>query len=201
MSMFCNKSRTAKLDQQEAAIIQCKITRDNIKAYIKRLEKNEKQRKDKAKEALRSSNKDRARMYLQQAKMYREQINSGTGQLNMIEEQIVQIESAKQMKEAYKVLENGNNVLKKLNEEVNIEKWERIADDLSDLKQQQDEIGNFFKSHGIEQSEFEEEVDKELDDLFKSVSQQEIESLPEAGTKEIQQKKEASDKHAALLEA
>jgi uncharacterized protein Yka (UPF0111/DUF47 family) len=111
------------------------------------------------------------------------------------------IESAKQMKEAYKVLENGNNVLKKLNEEVNIEKWERIADDLSDLKQQQDEIGNFFKSHGIEQSEFEEEVDKELDDLFKSVSQQEIESLPEAGTKEIQQKKEASDKHAALLEA
>jgi hypothetical protein len=45
MSMFCNKSRTAKLDQQEAAIIQCKITRDNIKAYIKRLEKNEKQRK------------------------------------------------------------------------------------------------------------------------------------------------------------
>lgn len=164
----CPKSRTQKLDAQESAILQCKITRDNIKAYIKRLEKNEKQRKDKAKSELKQNNRDKAKIFLNQSKFYREQINIANGQLTLIEEQVSRIEMAQHQKEAMKVLEAGNKVLKQLTEEVNVEKWEKIADDMRDIKSQQDEIGDFLKNHNIDQEQFDEELNKELESLIKS---------------------------------
>lgn len=185
-SFLCPQSRIAKLDQQEQAIMDCKITRDKIKTYIKKLEKNEKSRKEKAKDALRLKNKDKARVFLQQSKLYREQATSANGQLTMIEEQIINIESAQQRKEAFNVLKQGNEVLKKLNEEVNIEKWEKIADDMNEIKEQQSEIGNFLKSHNIDEAEYEEAVDRELESLMKleGMSSSTIE-LPDAGKKDI----------------
>lgn len=183
--LFCPKSRTAKLDQQEQAIMDCKITRDKIKTYIKRLEKNEKLRKDKAKEALKNKDRDKARLYLQQSKLYKEQASSASGQLNMIEEQIIQIETARQQKETIKVLEQGNKVLKQLTDEVNIEKWEKIADDMNEVKNQQEEIGNFLKSHNIDQDEYEAAVDKELEALMKLEGFNADVELPNAGNKEV----------------
>jgi charged multivesicular body protein 6 len=163
-------------DNTEQAQIQLKTTRDNIKSYMKRLRENEKQKREKAKEALKNKDRDRAKMFLTQAKMYKEQSNSAQGSLVIIEEQITQIETAKVQKDVVKVLEQGNSVLKKLNEEVNIEKWEKIADDMNEIKAQQDEIGNFFKNHNIN---YEEEVDKELEDLMKLENKQLEDSLPQ----------------------
>lgn len=182
----CVKSRQAKLDQQDKAVFDCKVARDNIKKYIKRLEKNEKLRKEKAKEALKGKDRDKARLFLQQSKLYKEQINVANGQLTMIEEQIIHIETAKQQKEAFKVLEQGNKVLKQLNDEVNIEKWEKIADDMNEIKTQQDEIGHFLKSHNIDQEEYDEAVDKELEALMKMENSSVKIELPEAGKKEIE---------------
>jgi charged multivesicular body protein 6 len=163
----CPKSRTAKLDKQESAIMDCKLTRDKIKAYIRNLDRTEKIRKEKAKESLRNKNKDKAKMFLMQAKMYREQISSAQGQLNLIEEQIMQIETMRIQKEAVTVLEQGNKILDELSREVNVEKLEKIADDMNEYKQVQEEIGNFLKSHSIDQNEYEEAVDKELENLMK----------------------------------
>lgn len=166
-------------DVVDRTIMECKITRDNIKSYIKRLMKNEELRKEKAKESLKKKDRERAKMYLSQSKLYREQIKSADGQLNMIEEQIIQIETVKQQKEAVRVLEQGNKILKTLNEEVNVEKWEKIADDMSEMKAQQDEIGNFLKNHGIDQAEYDEQVDKELEMLMKQENKEVEQALPE----------------------
>lgn len=206
----CRKSRIAKLNDQEQAIFDCKVTRDKIKQYIKRLEKNEASRKVKAKEMLKEKNKDRARLYLSQSKMYREQINAANGQLNMIEEQIVQIETTNQQKEALSVLQQGNKILKQLNEEVNIDKWERLADDMNEIKQQQEEIGNFLKNRNIDEQDYEEEVDKEIEKLLKLESIEVESSLPE--TKETktdhippesnkEEVKEDEDKEKILIES
>jgi charged multivesicular body protein 6 len=200
-SFLCPQSRLAKLDQQEQAIFDCKTTRDKIKAYIKRLEKNEKLRKEKAKDALKAKDRDRARVFLQQSKLYREQINSANGQLNMIEEQIVNIESAQQRKEAFNVLKQGNEILKKLNEEVNIEKWEKIADDMNEIREQQNEIGNFLKSHNMDEAEYEEAVDKELENLMKMEAATASIELPDAGQKEIKQIKKESNEEKNAVEA
>jgi charged multivesicular body protein 6 len=178
------ENRVAKVSEMkndyEKTIMDCKITRDKIKSYIKKLERNEVTKKEKAKEALRGKNKEKAKLLLKQAKMYREQSHGSLSQLNMLEEQIVVIETAKQQSEALKVLQNGNKILKKLNEEVNIEKWEKVTEDLNELKIQQEEIGEFFKNRGIEENVYEDEVEKELEELMKRENIEIEAALPEA---------------------
>ena len=152
------KKKEVKLDNEESAILECKMCRDKIKKYIKSLEKNAATKKEKAKEALKAKNKDRAKMNLRMEKMYRTQIQSAEGQLEMIETQISQIETAQSQRDALSVLKQGNEVLKKLQSEVNAEKFQEIADDMEELKDQQNELTEFFKARGIDE---EEEVNDE----------------------------------------
>ena len=113
-SFLCPRSKTAEINQEERALLDCKICRDKIKKYIKNLEKNANLKRERAKEALKNKNKDRARLSLRQAKMYTEQIKTAEGQLEMIENQIMQIETAQSQRDALSVLKQGNEVLKKL---------------------------------------------------------------------------------------
>jgi charged multivesicular body protein 6 len=179
---------------EEKAILQCKITRDNIKSYIKKLEKNSLQRKEKAKLELKTKNREKAKFFLNQSKFYTEQVKVASGQLTMIEEQITRIESAQMQRDAIRVLEEGNRVLKKLNEEVNVERWEKIADDMADMKSQQDEIGNFLRNHGIDEVEYDDQLNKELENLMKieGVIIEESE-FPDAGKKEPEKKSEEKE--------
>jgi len=170
-------------DNTEKTILECKMCRDKIKTYIKSLEKNELLKREKAKMSLKTKDKERAKIYLKQSKMYKEQSVNATGQLNLIEEQIIQIETVRQQSEALKVLQQGNKVLKQLNEEVNIQKWEQVTDDLNEMKIQQEEIGNFFKNRGIEENVYEEEIDKEIENLMKIENIQVEQSFPESREK------------------
>jgi len=196
------KKREVKLDNQESAILDCKMCRDKLKKYIKTLEKNAATKKEKAKEALKEKNKDRARMNLRLEKMYREQIKSADAQLEMIENQISQIETAQSQKDALTVLKEGNEVLKKLQSEVNVEKFQEIADDMEELKEQNNEISEFFKSRGIEE---EEEVNDELDKLIASVQQEAASALPEANkevlVEEKNVEKDKEEEKKVVLEA
>jgi charged multivesicular body protein 6 len=184
--LLCPTSRTTKINQEERALLDCKICRDNIKKYIKSLEKNSSLKKQKAKEALKNKNRDRAKLYMRQSKMYQEQIKSSEGKLEMIETQISQIETAQNQLDVFNVLKQGNNILKKLQEEVNVEKIQEIADDLNELKEQNDEITQFFKEKGIEEND--EEIDNELDKLIDSVQKEEGKiDLPLANKEKIEE--------------
>ena len=154
------------LTQEETAIFDCKKCRDNLKAYIKRLERSEKLQKDKAKEYLREKNRPKAKISLNKSKIFAAQIESANNNLSVIEEQILTIEQTKSQAEVFKVLQTGNSVLKELQKEVNIEKWENIRDDMDDIKAQQKEIGDFLKSHNINESEYEDSLNKDLEKLM-----------------------------------
>jgi len=167
ISSFCSKSRTQTLQAEEQALINCKICRDKIKSYIKSLEKQERLKKDQAKQELRNNNRDKAKRFLNQSKIFGEQLKVANGQLDMIIEQINQIESAQMKKDALHVLEQGNSILKKLNEEISIDKWEKVSDDMNEMKQQQDEISDFLTNHRIDQNKFDEELNNELAELEK----------------------------------
>ncbi len=170
----------SELNAEEKTILQCKITRDNIKNYIKKLEKNSKLKREKAKEALKQKNKDRAKYNLKLSKMYSEQIKSAESQLTMLEEQISNLESTITQKEALKILEKGNEVLKNLQNECNIEKWEKISDDMNDIKEQQDEINQFFRDKNFE--DIDEDIENEMNKLMESDNDIE---LPSANKNEI----------------
>ena len=189
MGPLFSKKKTIELKAEDQAILKCKMCRDNIKRYIKRLENDANLKKQKAKEALQAKNKDRARLNLRMEKMYREQIKTADGQLEMIETQINQIESAQSQKDVMTVLQEGIAVLKKLQEEVNVDKYKDISDDMEEIKAKNDEITEFFKDRGID----EEVVNDELDKLIASVQQEAGADLPRANEEKLEGEKQKEE--------
>ena len=183
MGNLCKKSHSPLINQEEKALLDCKMTRDKIKTYIKRLERNANLKKEKAKDALRAKKKDRAKLNLKLSKMYQEQIKTADAQLTMLEEQIANIEQATTQRDAMKVLEKGNEVLKNLQSECNIEKWEKISEDMQDIKDQQDEINQFFRDRNIENVD--DDVEEEMNKLMESEKNDIENELPSANKNEI----------------
>ena len=197
-----NSININKLPQNEKVILQCKKCRDDIKSYIKKLERTSKSKKEKAKELLKNKEKDRAKLYLKQSKFHSEQAKIADAQLTMVEEQINRLESTTQMLEIQKVLEKGNDVLKKMQEEMNVEKWEKIKDDMDDLKEQQNEINQFFRDNDINV----EDIDNDVNEVFNKMEKELglSDELPKAHDGEIvidnikEGKKEKEEKKEAL---
>ena len=176
-----------KLNQNEQAILQCKQCRDKIKGYIKRLSEREKKSKLKVRELLAAKERDRAKFYLRQAKLHSAQIKVYDGQLEMIENQISQIESAANMQQCLTVLNNGNAVLKKMQESIKIEEWEKVKDDLEELKEKDKEVSDFLKEYGINEAEMDNEVNNDLDKLLNEINGNKAEDikLPEVPKEQI----------------
>ena len=183
MGKLCEKSHSPLINQEEKALLDCKMTRDKIKTYIKRLERNANLKKEKAKDALRAKNKDRAKYNLKLSKMYQEQIKTADAQLTMLEEQIANIEQATTQRDAMKVLEKGNEVLKNLQSECNIEKWEKLSEDMQDMKDQQDEINQFFRDRNMD--DVDDDVEEEMNKLMESEKSDIENELPSANKNDI----------------
>ena len=173
-----------QLSQTEKAILDCKSCRDKIKRYIKSLEQKSENSMTKVRELLQKKQRDRAKFYLKQSKLFTEQTKVADGQLEMINQQISNIESTTNMAECAAVLSNGNKVLKQLQNEVNIEHWENIRDDLEELKERDDEIKEFFKEKGIEQEELDEQCDDEINKLLEEIHGNDID-LPQVPKEKI----------------
>jgi hypothetical protein len=194
MGNFLKNSNAPNLNAEEKTILNCKMTRDNIKKYIQKLERNSKLNREKAKESLKQKNKDRAKYNLKLSKMYSEQIKNAESQLTMLEEQISNLESAITQKEALKILEKGNEVLKNLQNECNIEKWEKISDDMNEIKEQQDEINQFFRDKNIE--DIDNDIENEMNKLMESDNKID---LPSANKNDIYVDKNEEKKIAEIV--
>ena len=173
-----------QLSQTEKAILDCKSCRDKIKRYIKSLEQKSENSMTKVRELLQKKQRDRAKFYLKQSKLFSEQTKVADGQLEMINQQISNIESTTNMAECAAVLTNGNKVLKQLQNEVNIEHWENIRDDLDELKERDNEIKEFFKEKGVDQEELEEQCDEEINKLLEEIHKEDID-LPQVPKEQI----------------
>ena len=185
--MGCSEDRVT-ISPEEKAIIDCKLCRDKINAYIKRLEVREKKSREKAKELLKDKQRDRAKFYLRQAKLHSAQIKTNLGQLEMVTNQITQIESSQNLKECLKVLQNGKEVLKKMQDSIKIEEWEKIKDDMEELKEKDKEISDFLKDYGINEAEYDNEVNNDLDKLMEEIGENKAKvdiKLPEVPKEEI----------------
>ena len=205
MGSICSEDRV-KLTPEEKAIVDCKLCRDKINAYIRRLEVREKKSREKAKELLKDKQRDRAKFYLRQAKLHSAQIKTNEGQLEMINNQIIQIESSKNLQECLKVLQNGKDVLKKMQDSIKIEEWEKIRDDMDELKEKDKEISDFLKDYGINEAEYDDEVNNDLDKLMEEVGVSKAKEdikLPEVPKEEITEdknKKKEKEKTKKKLE-
>ena len=179
------QKKTIQLNETENAILECKKCRDKIKQYIKRLSQKQLKSREKAKELVRSKQKDRAKVYLRMAKLHVEQIKVSEGQLEMVENQISQIESTQNLQECMNCLKQGNEVLKNMQNTIKIEEWEKVKDDMDELKEKDKEISDYLKEYGIDEAQYDDEVNNELDKLLNEVQGENKIDLPSVPKNEI----------------
>ena len=172
-----SKTKPVQLSQTEKAILECKKCRDKIKSYIRRLSDRENKSRLKAKELLAKKQRDRAKFYLRQAKLHSAQMKTYYGQLEMIENQLIQIESATNTQECLTVLNNGNAVLKKMQESIKIEEWEKVKDDLDELKEKDKEVSDFLKEYGLNEAEVDNEINNDLDKLMNEINKNKVDDI------------------------
>ena len=184
------KRKEIPLNETEKAILECKTCRDKISKYIKRLSKKQTKSRDKAKELVRSKQKDRAKVYLRMAKLHEEQIKLSEGQLEKVQKQISQIESTQNLQECMNCLKQGNEVLKNMQNTIKIEEWEKVKDDMNELKEKDKEISDYFKQNGINEAHCDEEVNDELEKLLNEVQGGNKIDLPNAPKEEITEDKD-----------
>ena len=103
---------------------------------------------------------------------------------------------AKTQKDVFNVLENTNKVLTELQKEVNVERLEKIGEDLNDIKANNDEITNFFKNHNVDIDQNEEEINQEIEKLMKLESNQIENEMPDAGKKNVDHLKKPVDSNS-----
>ncbi len=150
--------------------------------------------REKAKSCLKENDKEKAKFCLNKSKMYKAQSESSSGQLMMVEEQLNMIETTKNQNQIFKVLEQGNTVLKQLQEEVNVEKWEAINEDMAMNREKHNEMNDFFKNHGIDMVENDEDLDKELEKLEKTEAKKIENQFPDLKNKNKEVVKEDKNK-------
>ena len=178
------------INETEKAILECKTCRDKINRYIKRLSNKKMKSREKAKELVRSKQKDRAKVYLKMAKLHEEQIKVSEGQLEKVQSQISQIESTQNLQECMNCLKKGNEVLKNMQNTIKIEEWEKVKDDMDELKEKDKEISNYFKEYGIDEEQCDEEVNNELDKLLNEIQGGNKVDLPSVPKDEISEDKD-----------
>lgn len=195
-------NKVSDLPVDEKALMDCKQTRDNIKKELKLLDSKKNNFREKAKSELKANNKTKAKLYLNRSKLLEKRYEVYNGQLTMIEEKINSIQTMKMQKDAITVLQQGNQVLKELNKEVSVKKWEEIKDDMDSMKQEQDEIAALIKGYGIDEVKYNEELDRDLDKLIEAENPKL--KLPDAPKGKVEIAKESEEdeidnKHVQVL--
>lgn len=155
-----NQASQPKLTAQDKAIFQLKQQRDNLKKYQKKLSVVVDKQLRLAKNAVQLGNVAKAKVYLRLKKQQESVINSTYDQLQNIENLIGTIEFKLIEKDVLYGLSQGNEVLKKLNTEMSVDKIDKVMDDLEDERIKVDEISDVLGAQ-LTHSE-EAEVDQEF---------------------------------------
>lgn len=129
-----------QLSSHDKAVMDLKVTRDKLHKYKKKAERERETLIAKAKEQMKLGRKDKAAVALK-AKRYKEQMLSKLeGQLDNVAQLINSIETAQLTSQIMNTLDTGNKVLKRLNEEMPIEKIEEIMQDSAEAVAYQEEV-------------------------------------------------------------
>ena len=93
------------------------------------------------------------------------------------------------------VLKQGNEVLNKLQNTIKIEEWEKIKDNMDELKEKDKEISDYLKEYGINEAEYDEQVNNELDKLLNEIGGGDNKTdLPNVSKEETTEDKNKEDK-------
>ncbi|GAA5941965.1 hypothetical protein JCM3775_004300 [Rhodotorula graminis] len=168
-------SSAVKVTPQDRSILDLKLQRDKLKQYQRRIEVVLAREREIAADSLRQGNKQRALTALRQKK-YQEQLLSQTdAQLETLQKLVQSIEYSLVEKDVLYGLQQGSEVLKQLNKEMDLATVERLMDDTREGIAYQEEVSALLSSRMSAQDE--EDV---LAELAAMQAEQTSTKLPEA---------------------
>ncbi|KAI0778483.1 Snf7 family, partial [Trametes elegans] len=180
--MGANQS-VPKITKQDRAILDLKLQRDKVRQYQKKIQAVLDREHEIAKQQLAAGHKDRALIALRKRKYQESLLVKTDGQLENLEKLVSTIEFSLVEVSVLHGLQQGNEVLKEIHKELNVENVERIMEETAEAREYQREIDEMLA--GTLTVEDEEAVQAELQQLqleTLGVSEERPISLPSAPT-------------------
>jgi charged multivesicular body protein 6 len=172
---------SSKITQQDKAILQVKLQRDKLNKYQRTLHYQLAQQRKQIQTYLAQRDKQSAKLLLKRLK-YQEKLNENIAdQIMNLENMIRTIEFKIIEKEFLSGLSKGNELLKKLNNELNVDSIEKLVDDVRNNIAYQEEVDAVLSGSVIGR-DYNDEIDDELAELEKEVNNNGGGKVPEMPT-------------------
>ncbi|KAI0715302.1 Snf7 family [Earliella scabrosa] len=129
-----------KVTKQDRAILDLKLQRDKVRQYQKKIQVVLDREHEIAKQQLAAGNKDRALIALRKRKYQEGLLVKTDAQLENLEKLVSTIEFSLVEVSVLHGLQQGNEVLKEIHKELNVENVERILEETQEAREYQREI-------------------------------------------------------------
>ncbi|KAG7450639.1 uncharacterized protein BT62DRAFT_1001439 [Guyanagaster necrorhizus] len=133
-----------KITPQDRAILDLKLQRDKLRQYQKKIQVILDREHAIAKEHLTAGRKDRAIVALRRRRYQQSLLLKTDGQLENLEQLVSSIEFSLIEVSVVHGLKQGNDVLKEIHKELNVEQVEKLLEDSHEAREYQREIGELL---------------------------------------------------------
>ena len=162
--------------------------------------------KEEALKQKKEGNKNKAILALKMMKLVESNNDKMDGMLLTLEQTLKSLEKSIMSKQVHDVLKSGNEVIKELQEAATLEDFQKIADDLNEQQQINDELARVLGVESINEEMFEDELNElmekadkdEAEKVRNNLADVPTDSLPEVKNKERKKVEEPEKKQAVL---